>query len=451
MDYLIEFHNQLAAEIHDITASIPSENLYFLDCLLSRAINNDIYYKYALQHEHYHNLRASGLSEPKAMSKILTDIDKYTYLQPNILRTDIIPQISLSNANKYAGLPIIIALNPRQLDYLMPLLTRFKEKILCLSLCNPHKSIVNHSNLDNVVFIQYPYFNLKGYTSGFLSEYFPTVLRHAFTLDFIFNEIHPSAIVNLEGCNTISQLSAIVSSRHNIPSICIQHGWPSFFHLGFKYLPYNYLLTWGDGFNPIWESHNPNVNCISTGYMYDVANELSPRTKITFFLQGPYVISNIGHLNTYVDAIKYVATKFPLQSICVREHPEYNLCDDVHQELSAYSNIQFVTNHNLMEVYGSTKFAIAHFSSTIMESIIHGCIPIVFDPTHNSSYNPDLSKVGLGFMAKTITELSDTLSMHIPTFLHDKKNFSRNLHDWIHSVGDNTLDNIASFILARNH
>lgn len=451
MDYLIEYHSLLAAQIHNITASIPSKNLYFLDCFLSRAINNDMYYRYALQHERYHQLRTSGLSEHNAMSKILTFIDKYTSLQPNILRTDIIPQISISDTYKYAGLPIVIALNYRQLDYLIPLLRRFKEEILCLSLCNPHRTVINNSNLDNVVFIQYPYFNLKSYTSGFLSDYFPDVLRHAFTLDFFFNQLHPSTVINLEGCNTISQLSAIISSKYNIPSICIQHGWPSFFHLGFQYLPYNYMLTWGDGFNPIWRSYNPTVNCISTGYMYNITNELSSRSKITFFLQGPYVISSTEHLNSYITAIKYIATKFPLQSICVREHPEFHLSDYVHQELSTYSNIEFVTNHNLMEVYGATKFAIAHFSSTIMESAIHGCIPIVFDPTYNSSYQPDLSVVGLGFMSKTIQELTNILSLHIPTFRLDQQNISRNLHNWIYSVGDRSLDNITSFISALNH
>lgn len=451
MDYLIEYHRLLASRIHNITTSIPSENLHFLDCILSRAINNDIYYRYALQHERYHQLRTSGLSEHKAISKIFTATDNYTSLQPNILRTDIIPQISIIDTNRYAGLPIVIALNYRQLDYLTPLLSRFKEKILCLSLCNPHKTIVDNRNLYNVVFIQYPYFNLKNYTSGFLSEYFPNVLRHAFTFDFLFNELRPSAIISLEGCNTISQLSAILSSKHNIPSICIQHGWPSFFHLGFQYLPYNYMLTWGDGFNPIWRLYNPTVDCISTGYMYNPTNELSSRSKITFFLQGPYVISCTDHLNSYITAIKYVATKFPLQSICVREHPEFHLSDYVHHELSTYSNIEFVTNHNLMSVYGDTKFAIAHFSSTIMESIVHGCIPIVFDPTYNSLYKPDLSVVGLGYMAKTIKELINILSLHIPTSRIDQQNISRNIHNWIYSVGDRSLDNIISFIASLNH
>lgn len=211
------------------------------------------------------------------------------------------------------------------------------------------------------------------------------------------------------------------------------------------------MLTWGDGFNPIWRLYNPTVDCISTGYMYNPTNELSSRSKITFFLQGPYVISCTDHLNSYITAIKYVATKFPLQSICVREHPEFHLSDYVHHELSTYSNIEFVTNHNLMSVYGDTKFAIAHFSSTIMESIVHGCIPIVFDPTYNSLYKPDLSVVGLGYMAKTIKELINILSLHIPTSRIDQQNISRNIHNWIYSVGDRSLDNIISFIASLNH
>lgn len=451
MDYLIEFHNQLATEIHKLTARMPSDNLYFSDCFLSRAINNEIYYKYALQHDRYNELRVAGFSKHESISKILTSIDNNYSIQPNILQTDTIPQISLYDANMYTGLPIIIVLNYRQLDYLKPLLRRFNGEIICLSLCNPDKTIINNTDFDNVIFIRYPYFNLNNYTTGFLSDYFPNVLRHTFTLDFIFNKLHPSTIINLEGCNTISQLSAIISSKYNIPSVCIQHGWPSFFHLGFQYLPYNYILTWGNGFNSIWKSYNPTVNCISTGYMYNITNDISPRTKITFFLQGPYVISCTEHLNTYINAIKYIATKFPRQSICVREHPEFHLSNDIHQELSAFSNIEFVTNYNLMEVYGTTRFAIAHFSSTIMESAIHGCVPIVFDPTYNSSYTPDLSAVGLGFMSKTITELSEILSLHIPTFVLDKQNVSKNLHNWIHSIGDKTLDNITSFISTLNH
>lgn len=451
MDYLIEFHSKLAAEIHNLTAHTPSENLYFLDCFLTRAIENEIYYKHALQHEHYNQMRISGMSEYEAMSKILASVDSHCYVHSNILRTNTMPQISIDNANRHTGLPIIIALNNRHWDYLMPLLRRFKEKIICLSLCSIDETVLNSAVLDNVVFIQYPYFNIRSYASGFLNDYFPNIIRHAFTLDFIFSALHPSVIINLEGCNTVSQLSAIISSKYNIPSVCIQHGWPSFFHLGFQYLPYNYVLTWGDRFNPIWKSYNPTVNCISTGYMYNITNKHSAHTKITFFLQGPYVISSAEHLNLYIDAIKYIATMFPQKSICVREHPEFRLNNYVHQNLSTYPNIEFVTDYNLFEVYGASRFAIAHFSSTIMESTVHGCIPIVFDPTYNSSYNPNLSEVGLGFMSKTIAELTDILSLHIPTYLTDQQNYSKNIPNWFHSIGDKTLDNIISFISKLNH
>ena len=98
------------------------------------------------------------------------------------------------------------------------------------------------------------------------------------------------------------------------------------------------------------------------------------------------------------------AKSYPNILILIREHPEYRgktkkLLDIIHCQ-----NIHIVNNDKLTDVYAQTKVVVSHFSSTLMEGIMYGCTPLIFNPTPNSSYYPDIEKEKLGFISKNEEE-----------------------------------------------
>ena len=53
-------------------------------------------------------------------------------------------------------------------------------------------------------------------------------------------------------------------------------------------------------------------------------------------------------------------------------------------------NIEMVTDGKLAEVFARTRVGVAHYSSSLMEGVAHGAVPLVYDPTEGSRYSPDV-------------------------------------------------------------
>ena len=54
----------------------------------------------------------------------------------------------------------------------------------------------------------------------------------------------------------------------------------------------------------------------------------------------------------------------------------------------------------LADVFAQTHISVSCFSSSIMESVVHGCVPLVFSPAIGARYNPDIENEGLGWIAE---------------------------------------------------
>lgn len=128
---------------------------------------------------------------------------------------------------------------------------------------------------------------------------------------------------------------------------------------------------------------------------------------VLFFLLGEKDDSR--YFDDLVEQITDAAALYFDQLFLVREHPEYKLSEEVLSEWKTYPNIKIVSDHPLKEVYNRSLITVSHFSSCLMEGIIHDSIPLVYDPTTDSSYYPDLEKEGLGKMTKTKKEFHQYL------------------------------------------
>ena len=68
-----------------------------------------------------------------------------------------------------------------------------------------------------------------------------------------------------------------------------------------------------------------------------------------------------------------VAERYCDRTVLVREHPEYKADTMQKEQWAALPNIRNVSDVPLAEVFAQTRVTVSCFSSSIMESVAHGC------------------------------------------------------------------------------
>ena len=109
-------------------------------------------------------------------------------------------------------------------------------------------------------------------------------------------------------------------------------------------------------------------------------------------------------------------------------------------------NIEMVTDGKLAEVFARTRVGVAHYSSSLMEGVAHGAVPLVYDPTEGSRYSPDVEAEGLGMIAKTKEELTGGLSRILGNCEDFKQRIEKEQPLWFQATGEETLRNMVGFI-----
>lgn len=244
---------------------------------------------------------------------------------------------------------------------------------------------------------------MRLYRNDFIERHFPVYYSFCNTVKLLDSIIMPQRFHTICGCQVIGKIWAEICAARGAESICYQQGWPAFMHAGFVGMPYTRMITWGEAFNDLWHHYNPGTECLSGGYPYKVKAEGS-RDAVTFFLQEPYFASSPRMIGQMYDLIVATARHSPGLPVHYRLHPESRIDPAVRQRLDAEHGVKDVSDMPLPEVYASTRVAVSHYSSTIMECIAHGCCPLVFNPTPGWDYTPDLEAEGIGFVSTTPDE-----------------------------------------------
>ena len=249
---------------------------------------------------------------------------------------------------------------------------------------------------------------MRLYRNDFIEKYFPVYYSFCNTVKLLDSIIMPHRFHTICGCQVIGKIWAEICAARGAESICYQHGWPAFMHAGFVDMPYKRMVTWGDEFNRLWHSYNPRTECLTGGYPYPIAADGSHHC-VTFFLQEPYFVSSHRMVGQMYDLIVATALRYPDMTIQYRLHPESQIDSHIRHRLDSLPNIVDATDRPLHEVYASTRVAVSHYSSTIMECLAHGCCPLVFNPTPRWRYTPDLEAESIGFISTTPDQFFDRL------------------------------------------
>lgn len=428
-DFYIEFYDVVDEVIHEYLDShdLPS----YVGTVLFEGS-----YQLKLR---YTRLRSDGLPLPQAI-----EIVKDTILPEfDITRRIIMPKecISFSGVLSSIGNRLAVYVyNTRQLKYLIPFIELVNRPLVLLC----ERAVDIEMNMPEYVeAIDLDYSIIPEPTCNVCMTVRRMQSCYAL-MNSIFSELKVDGVVLMEGCHFQEQVIGEIAREHGFPSILLQQGWPSVMHTMFRRFPYSHFITWGKGFNDLWRRYNPAPEYCAAGYPYMVKSKRAE--AISFFLQAPLFVSDDVYYDKIVDLIVETAKKYDNKIILVREHPEF--CMDISKKntLSELSNVRFVTGWELSDVFASSIVIVSHFSSSLIEGIAHDCIPLVFDPTTESRYLPDVETLGIGAIAKNPCEFFQKLDKVLSEIDIYLVNISESKDYWYYAVGQDAAENQSKFV-----
>lgn len=341
--------------------------------------------------------------------------------------------------------------NYRLFCYLKPLLECIPEPILLLSESELPNSIEIEGDITHILINNFNH--LYSYYHDYFQSNFPHLCDYANCLISFTELFNPKAFVLIEGTHFESALIGSIARHKNIPTICLQQGWPGILHTAFRNFNYNYYLTWGKKFNSLWKTYNRYTQFIDVGYLYRVNSSAFDNPGITFFLQAPMILLDQKFFINILEWVIECVRKYPTENFFIREHPEYRLPIEIKQLYTGYKNLSFVTDLSLSEVFSMTKIGISAFSSTLIEGLTHNIIPFVIDQSSMPGYLPDVQNEKLGLYAKTIQEADVKLA----SLLKDKvltKHLAQNIQNsknlFFSGFNEETLRHIICFLQQKN-
>lgn len=428
-DFYIEFYDVVDEVIHEYLSS------HDLPSYVGTVLFED---SYQLK-SRYNSLRNDGMLLPQAIGIVKEAIlPEFEITRELIMPKDCIP---LSGTLSHIGSRLAVYVyNTRQLKYLMPFIETVNRPLVLLC----EKSVDIEIDMPEYVeAIDLDYSIVPESTDNV--NIAVSRMRSCYMLmNSIFSVLKVEGVVLLEGCHFQKQIIGEIAREHSFPSILLQQGWPSVMHTMFRRFPYSHFITWGEGFNNLWRQYNPAPEYCAAGYPYPVKSKRAD--AISFFLQAPLFISDDVYFDMVVDLIAETAKRHDSRTVLIREHPEFRMGISKKKALSEFSNVRFVTDVALSDVFASSCVVVSHFSSSLIEGVTHGCIPLVFDPTTASRYTPDVETLGLGCISTNSVDFFQKLDKILSEADTYASNISRSKDRWYHAVGIEAAKNQAKSV-----
>lgn len=454
-EYIQETDEQIENFCLQAKKKVP--DIFFLGPFdTEKAIRNILWQRLSIggERDRYNEMRLAGMPSPAIWQELATPLfgPLSEAIQP-VSSEFICNQEAMDYysglSNGHQGRMLFYCKNYRLFCYLKPILEYLDEPVLLLSDSELPYPIEVKGDITHIQISDFSY--LYGYTQDFLLDHFGWTVYYTNCISALTDLFHPKAFFLIEGTHFESTLIGSVAKAKNIPTFCLQQGWPCILHTAFRRLNYDYYLTWGKKFNELWQLYNQHTEFIDTGYPYPV-NPPDPHQGITFFLQVPVFLLDGTYFYNILKWLAECARKYPAEKFYVRYHPEYKLPDYFEEKLSVYPNLSFVTDLPLDEVFSKTRIGISAFSSTLMEGIAHHVIPLVIDQSSMPGYLPDVEKEGIGLYAGSIAEADAKLALLLTdSSLGERirKQINRTQHRFFSGTGDETIQNILRLLAEK--
>lgn len=272
-----------------------------------------------------------------------------------------------------------------------------------------------------------------------------------------FRTLTPDCVVIPEGNAPANEVTNQVCHRLGIPSLCVQQGWSPIVHSGFRNMSYDRMLVWGEGFADVLRPWNPGQRFLATGHhlLRVETAEAHRKEAIGFFPQTGGPLLSEWASEEFLGFIEWTAATFPDRTVLVRDHPSSPLDDRDRARLGAHRNLEFTPPEKatLDEVLSRCAVAVAIYSTTILEAMAAGTLPLILNFTGLPHYNPDLAKDGAAIEVKTPADARSVLGrlmsgLEQPAFYAGREAV---VHRYFACDRDAALGNIVDEITSARH
>ncbi len=267
----------------------------------------------------------------------------------------------------------------------------------------------------------------------------------------IVNIVKPSVILCSEGVHIQDRILCEIGHSIGAKTICMQHGYAPDYATNFRNFNFNYYLTWGDYFTDGFKEYtNSKTKFISVGnYVLNQNSKNSKNSKMAFFIQAAKYYITQEDYNNFIKLIIYTAKKYQYLEILVREHPSNPMLNKDIDKLKSFQNIRFVNaeEYTLSEVLNEVDIAISISSSSLIEALALGVVPIYINLSNLSLYNR-IKKYGNVVMTQSFEEVKE----EIDKMITNKRRLNKiKLNNYIFKcIGKDALNNVIAIVDNHN-
>lgn len=226
------------------------------------------------------------------------------------------------------------------------------------------------------------------------------------------------AIVVPEGNAAIYEIVRLAAASQGVPTICAQHGWSPIAHTGFRNLHFSKMLVWGDLFAELLAPFNPVQKFIVTGLPVPIARMRQraigePVKAVGFFLQKGGEAFDDKVWRDFLALIGWLAAAYPEVNVIVRDHPSTPGLDAGERVLLGDGeNLRFMNpaTHTLAEVLEACDIVASVYSTTLLEAISVGAVPLICGFGDMPGFWPNLAALGAAVEVHDIAEAKRELT-----------------------------------------
>lgn len=206
-------------------------------------------------------------------------------------------------------------------------------------------------------------------------------------------------VVVAEGNSPEDEILARIAEQRGVASACIQQGWSPILHPGFRNMRYSEMVVWGEGFAGLLAPLNPDQRFSAAGN-FNLPTVSSPTgSGVLFFFQGfDNWLGGRASSDAMLTLAEEAARALPGSPVYVRPHPAIPFPAEVCERLGKFPNIHIEKSSEvtLAEALAKVRVSVSAYSTTILESIAAGVVPLVFNTTDIPRYWPDVATLGAG-------------------------------------------------------
>lgn len=189
-------------------------------------------------------------------------------------------------------------------------------------------------------------------------------------------------LILIEGDLEAHHILGLLGTKNQFETYCLQWGFfgKTATKSGWRNMPFDKLLVWGDFFADNFKTYNPKLSIVSTGHPSLTEQEISEKGKVILFA----VQKQFGEHITSQDVLDFIhfgakiAAQMPDYKVIVRSHPDFEIPENIKQGYQSVSNIVWhdYKNFSLNQSFDEAKYCVSISSTVSLESIAYACYPV---------------------------------------------------------------------------